>query len=89
MLKLPTSTTATSGTIASPSTKSIPRLGFRTEITLDEGIRELYEWIKPNHTIDLSAAPQFNNQAMIREFAQSAAAQQSTLRMLQSLSECA
>jgi len=47
-------------------------LGFRTEITLEEGIRELYEWIKSNHTIDLSAAPQFNNQAMIREFAQSA-----------------
>jgi dTDP-D-glucose 4,6-dehydratase len=65
------------------------RLGFRTEITLEEGIRELYEWIKPNHTIDLSAAPQFNNQAMIREFAQSAAAQQSTLRMLQNLAECA
>ena len=65
------------------------RLGFQTEITLEEGIRELYEWIKPNHTIDLSAAPQFNNQAMIREFAQSAAAQQSTLRMLQSLAECA
>jgi nucleoside-diphosphate-sugar epimerase len=65
------------------------RLGFRTEITLEEGIRELYEWIKPNHTIDLSAAPEFNNQAMIREFAQSAAAQQSTLRMLQSLAECA
>jgi len=64
------------------------RLGFRTEITLEEGIRELYEWIKSNHTIDLSAAPQFNNQAMIREFAQSAAAQQSTLRMLQSLAEC-
>jgi hypothetical protein len=64
-------------------------LGFRTEITLEEGIRELYEWIKSNHTIDLSAAPQFNNQAMIREFAQSAAAQQSTLRMLQSLAECA
>jgi hypothetical protein len=49
----------------------------------------LYEWIKPNHTIDLSAAPEFNNQAMIREFAQSAAAQQSTLRMLQSLADCA
>src|SRR6266403_773074 len=65
------------------------RLGFRTEVTLEEGIRELYEWIKPNHTIDLSAAPQFNNQAMIREFAQSAAAQQSTLRMLQNLAECA
>jgi nucleoside-diphosphate-sugar epimerase len=65
------------------------RLGFRTEITLEEGIRELYEWIKPNQTTDLSAAPQFNNQAMIREFAQSAAAQQSTLRMLQSLAECA
>jgi nucleoside-diphosphate-sugar epimerase len=65
------------------------RLGFRTEITLEEGIRELYEWIKPNHTVDLSADPQFNNQAMIREFAQSAAAQQSTLRMLQSLAECA
>ena len=56
---------------------------------LEEGIRELYEWIKPNHTIDLSEAPQFNNQAMIREFAQSAAAQQSTLRMLQNLAECA
>src|SRR5437899_9368217 len=65
------------------------RLGFRTEITLEEGIHELYEWIKPNHTIDLSEAPQFNNQAMIREFAQSAAAQQSTLRMLQNLAECA
>ena len=65
------------------------RLGFRTEITLEEGIRELYEWIKPNQTADLSVAPQFNNQAMIREFAQSAAAQQSTLRMLQNLAECA
>ncbi len=61
----------------------------KSEIMLEEGIRELYEWIKPHHTIDLSAAPQFNNQAMIREFAQSAAAQQSTLRMLQNLAECA
>src|SRR5437899_11877702 len=55
------------------------RLGFQCEITLEEGIRELYAWVRGNDIADLSVAPQFNNQAMIREFAQSAAAQQSTL----------
>ena len=65
------------------------RLGFQCEITLEEGIRELYAWVRGNDIADLSVAPQFNNQAMIREFAQSAAAQQSTLRVLQTLAETA
>ena len=65
------------------------RLGFQCEITLEEGIRELYAWVRGNDIADLSVAPQFNNQAMIREFAQSAAAQQSSLRELQTLAETA
>ncbi len=64
------------------------RLGFRCEITLEQGIREMCAWVKANNVTDLAAA-QFNNQAMTRDFAHSAAAQQSTLRVLQMLAECA
>src|SRR5258708_37985849 len=39
------------------------RLGFRTEITLEEGIREVYERIKPNQTTDISPAAPFTNKA--------------------------
>jgi nucleoside-diphosphate-sugar epimerase len=60
------------------------RLGFRCEKTLDEGIAEMYQWIKTNKISDVSAA-QFNNQAMVRVFAQTAEAQHSTFRALEVL----
>jgi nucleoside-diphosphate-sugar epimerase/uncharacterized membrane protein len=60
------------------------RLGFRCERTLDEGIAEMYQWIKTNKISDVSAA-QFNNQAMMRVFAQTAEAQHSTFRALELL----
>jgi nucleoside-diphosphate-sugar epimerase len=60
------------------------RLGFRCERTLDEGIAEMYQWIKTTKISDVTAA-QFNNQAMMRAFAQTAEAQHSTFHALEAL----
>src|SRR5207253_1232 len=60
------------------------RLGFRCERTLDEGIVEIYEWVKATKSTDVTAV-QFNNQAMMRVFAQSAEARHSTFRELEAL----
>jgi nucleoside-diphosphate-sugar epimerase/uncharacterized membrane protein len=60
------------------------RLGFRCERTLDEGIAEMYQWLKTSNISDVTAA-QFNNQAMMRAFAQTAAAQHSSFRVLEAL----
>jgi len=64
------------------------RLGFRCEKTVDDGILEMYRWIKATNITDLSAV-QFNNQAMTRVFAQTPEAQRSTFRILESLAKSA
>jgi nucleoside-diphosphate-sugar epimerase len=64
------------------------RLGFRCTKSLEEGVREIYNWTRSIELKDFSAA-EFNNQAMVRAFAQTASAEHSTLRLLQSLSKCA
>jgi len=64
------------------------RLGFRCERTVDDGIVEMYQWIKAINLTDLSAV-QFNNQAMTRAFAQTPEAQRSTLRILETLARSA
>jgi nucleoside-diphosphate-sugar epimerase len=64
------------------------RLGFRCEKTVDDGILEIYQWIKATNLTDISAV-QFNNQAMTRVFAQTPEAQRSTLRALEALARCA
>ena len=64
------------------------RLGFRCEKTVDDGIREMYNWIKASNVTDLSAV-QFNNQAMTRVFAQTAEAQRSSFRTLEALARSA
>ncbi|MFB3916886.1 MAG: NAD-dependent epimerase/dehydratase family protein [Terriglobales bacterium] len=64
------------------------RLGFRCERTVDEGMAEVYEWVKNNNVTDLAAA-QFNNLTMMRAFIQTDQAQKSPLRVLATLSKCA
>jgi nucleoside-diphosphate-sugar epimerase len=64
------------------------RLGFRCQHTLDDGIAEVYDWIKVNNITDVSAV-QFNNQAMTRVFAQTPEAQRSTFRVLEALAKSA
>jgi nucleoside-diphosphate-sugar epimerase len=64
------------------------RLGFRCEKTIDDGIREMYQWIKATNLTDVSAV-QFNNQAMTRAFAQTPEAQRSTFRVLETLARSA
>ena len=64
------------------------RLGFRCEKSIDDGIREVYQWIKATNLTDVSAV-QFNNQAMTRVFAQTPEAQCSTFRALETLAKSA
>jgi nucleoside-diphosphate-sugar epimerase len=65
------------------------RLGFRCNITVEEGIRELYTWVQRNQNRGVLTAAEFNNVAMIRTFAASPAAGHSSFRALQSLAETA
>lgn len=64
------------------------RLGFRCEKTVDDGILEMYHWVKATKVTDVSAV-QFNNQAMTRAFAQTPEAQRSSFRVLEALARSA
>ena len=59
-------------------------IGFRCGITLDQGIREIFESVLSAKIADFTA-PEFNNQAVTRTFAATAAADHSSLRALQAL----
>lgn len=59
-------------------------LGFRCETTLENGICEIYESVRSAKVADFTEA-KFNNQAVVRTFAATAAADQSSLRTLHAL----
>lgn len=60
------------------------RLGFVCEKSLDDGIQEIYEMVRSGRLEDFTRE-QFNNQAVVRAFAQSAEAESSSLRLLETL----
>lgn len=60
------------------------RLGFACERTLDEGIREIAEMVRMSEINDFSGE-MFNNRAMVKIFAQSAASTRSSIRLLETL----
>jgi nucleoside-diphosphate-sugar epimerase len=62
------------------------RLGFRCQHSLDFGIQEMYEAIRSEQIPDFTA-DNFNNHVVTRAFAQSAGAEQSSLRVLASLAQ--
>jgi 3-hydroxyisobutyrate dehydrogenase-like beta-hydroxyacid dehydrogenase len=62
------------------------RLSIRCRTTLEEGVREIYDTVHSAKTADFTA-PQFNNQAVVRTFAGTAAAARSSLRILQMLAD--
>jgi len=62
------------------------RLGFRCERSLDHGIQEMYDAIRSEQIPDFTA-DNFNNHVVTRAFAQSAGAEQSSLRVLASLAQ--
>jgi nucleoside-diphosphate-sugar epimerase len=60
------------------------RLGFVCEKTLEQGILETAEMVRSSPTDDFSTE-MFNNHAMVRAYAQSAGAEQSSIRLLKTL----
>jgi nucleoside-diphosphate-sugar epimerase len=62
------------------------RLGFVCERGLEQGVREITEMVRGSAVDDFSAE-MFNNRAMVRLYAQSADAQRSSIRMLESLAK--
>jgi len=62
------------------------RLGFVCERSLDQGIREMADMVRNSEVKDFSAE-MFNNQAMVRLYAQSPAAVHSSIRVLEGLAK--
>lgn len=60
------------------------RLGFTCQRGLEQGVREIADMVRGSTVGDFSAE-MFNNRAMVRLYAQSAEAQRSSIRMLESL----
>jgi nucleoside-diphosphate-sugar epimerase len=60
------------------------RLGFACERNLEEGIREIAEMVRMSDINDFSGE-MFNNRAMVKIFAQSAASMRSSIRLLETL----
>lgn len=60
------------------------RLGFTCERKIEQGICEIAEMVRASAVSDFSAE-MFNNRAMVRIYAQSAEAERSSIRMLESL----
>jgi nucleoside-diphosphate-sugar epimerase len=60
------------------------RLGFICEKTLEQGITETAQLVRRSPTDDFSTE-MFNNRAMVKVFAQSAGAEQSSIRVLKTL----
>ena len=65
------------------------RVGFRCQISVDRGVRELYDWLQKNPDLNILTSAEFNNVAMIRMYAETAAAQHCSIRALQTLAETA
>ena len=62
------------------------RLGFVCERTLEQGIREMADMVRRSECKDFSGE-MFNNQAMVRIYAQSPAAIRSSIRVLEGLAK--
>ena len=62
------------------------RLGFVCERSLDQGIREIADMVRNSEVEDFSAE-MFNNQAMVRLYAQSPAAMHSSIQVLEGLAK--